>query len=189
MGDSGAPPDFAATLAVISLLITIVPFYHGANRYLDSTYVTGERQAKPGSLMIDFAAMFIEGLAFFVLAMLIENTPLFFTVLAGLFVFDAIWVGLTQVTATVHEKRSSYIVWWAVANIVAACFIPLSIWSSLWPTYTAKLVAVCAIAVLRTVIDYWAVWDFYYPASETDPYIMPVPLPARPPQRGKGRQA
>src|SRR6476661_3705790 len=37
-------------LMFVSLIFTVVPFYHGANRYLDATYVTGERAAKPGAL-------------------------------------------------------------------------------------------------------------------------------------------
>lgn len=192
LGDSGTPPDFAASVAVISLLITIVPFYHGANRYLDSTYVTGERRAKSEALLIDFVAIFLEALAFFVLAILIKNTALFFTILAILFLFDAAWVGLTQLTGSNDESQPSY-VWWAIANIAACFLILVSIWSNLlnwrfWPTDLAKLIAVGVIAVIRTVIDYWTVWKFYYPASETEPYIMPIPLPARPPRRGKGRQ-
>src|ERR1051325_6616791 len=53
----------------VSLIFTAVPFYHGANRYLDATYVIGERSAKHYALMVDFIMLFFEGLLFFGLAM------------------------------------------------------------------------------------------------------------------------
>jgi hypothetical protein len=142
--------------------------------------------------MIDFVAIFMEGLAFFVLAILINNTVLFFTILAALFLFDAAWVGFTQLTGSNDGGQPSY-GWWAVANVAASCLILLSVWSNIfnwnfWPTDIAKLIAVGVIAVMRTLVDYWTVWAFYCPPSEGNPYIMPVPLPARPPRRGKGRQ-
>src|SRR5690349_850145 len=36
--------DYAVWLMFTAFLFTVVPFYHGANRYLDATYVTGERR-------------------------------------------------------------------------------------------------------------------------------------------------
>jgi len=94
-GDTGQPPDFASAVAVFSLLITAIPFYHGANRYLEATYITGERKTKSQSLVFDFIALFLEGLIFFMLAVVIKNTPVFYTTLAILFIFDSIWVSIT----------------------------------------------------------------------------------------------
>ena len=44
------PPELSAIsanqwLILTSFLLTVIPFYHGANRYLDATYVTKERSA------------------------------------------------------------------------------------------------------------------------------------------------
>lgn len=189
-GDTGTPPEIPAIAAVVSLLFTIVPFYHGANRYLDATYVTGERYAKPEALMLDFIALFLEGLAFFVLSILIENTSLFYTLLAVLFFFDAAWVGVTKLTSQSPTDRGPAYKTWAFVNIVAALLILLSIWSTLcqftlWPTETVQAIAVTVIALIRTGIDYATVWSFYYPPPADVHYIMPVPRPAPAPSGEK----
>ena len=64
-------------LMFVSLIFTVVPFYHGANRYLDATYVTEERSAKHPALIVDFIMLFIEGLLFFGLAMVTTDENLF----------------------------------------------------------------------------------------------------------------
>lgn len=65
-GPSGISiPDFsgiglAQWLMAVSFLFTIVPFYHGASRYLDATYITGERKAQRAALLIDFVMLLRE---------------------------------------------------------------------------------------------------------------------------------
>ena len=54
-------------LMCLALIVTVIPFYHGANRYLDATYVTGERTAKRFSLMVDFIFLFVQALLMFTL--------------------------------------------------------------------------------------------------------------------------
>lgn len=185
-GDNGQLPEYASILAVISLIITIVPFYHGANRYLDSTYVTGERSAKSGALMLDFVAIFGEGLVFFILSILIRNTVVFFTILAALFLFDSFWVWLTKLTSNSQVDKGLEYKTWAIANMVAALFLLLSFWSNLfqwsfWPSPTIQVTAACIAALIRTIFDYATVWTFYYPPSPEDKYIMPIPRPASAP--------
>src|SRR5687768_14410856 len=117
-------------LMFVSLIFTVVPFYHGANRYLDATYVTNERSANHPALMIDFVMLFLEGLMFFGLAMLMANTALFYTVLAGLFLLDIVWVGMTNLTATTEaDKMAGYGVW-ALINFVALVSLLVFVWSN-----------------------------------------------------------
>lgn len=180
--------DIRSLIAVVSLLVTIIPFYHGANRYLDATYVTGERTAKSSALMLDFIVIFLEGLIFFVLALLIANTTAFFTGLALLFFLDSAWVALTRVTSESPLDRGREYATWSISNIAAGVIILLFIWSNLlsweiWPTLEIAAVAVGVVALLRTIIDYATVWNFYYPPTPEAHYIMPVPRPATPPRR------
>lgn len=180
---SGNLPDIYSTIAFISLLVTIIPFYHGANRYLDATYVTGERTAKSEALMLDFIAIFFEGIIFFILAIMIQNIKIFFSILAFLFVVDAIWVGITHLTATSKSGKAPNLIRWATMNIFAAIFIFVSIWSNLlnwefWPTDLIQVIAVGAMSVLRTVYDYYSVWNFYYPSTNKSKYVVPAPRPA-----------
>jgi hypothetical protein len=184
-GDCGKLPGFAPVLAVISLIITIIPFYHGANRYLDSTYVTGERSAKPGALMLDFIAIFGEGLVFFILSLIIKSTAIFFTLLAALFIFDSFWVWLTKLTSNSEADKGAEYKTWAFVNIASALFLLISFWSNLfqwnfWPSPTIQVTAASIAVLVRTIFDYGTVWNFYYPPPSDDKYIMPVPRPAVP---------
>jgi hypothetical protein len=169
-GDKGQLPEFASIVAVFSLLITAIPFYHGANRYLESTYITGERKAKPKTLIFDFIALFVEGLVFFILAVVIKNTTVFFTTLAILFIIDSIWVGFTYLT-TIEKSRTPNIRAWAIANVIASICLLVFVWSNLlgwnfWSSKTATSIALGATALIRTGYDYYSTWDFYFPSDK-----------------------
>ena len=118
--DSAAPASVNQWLMLLSLIVTIVPFYHGANRYLDATYVTKERSAKSNVLMVDFLFLFLEGATFFALAMLIKRVEAFYTVLALLLIFDALWVLWTSIPAVDEPEGASTFGAWAIINVVAA---------------------------------------------------------------------
>jgi hypothetical protein len=179
--------DYAAWLMFVSFLFTVVPFYHGATRYLDATYVTGERTAKHFALMFDFIFLFLEGLLLFALAMQATNREWFYTMLAVLFVFDAIWVGFTNLTGEhASDKVPSYAKW-AIVNVLAAAALMVSVWSNIfaefWRNDVAKNIALVVIAIARTVYDYISVWSFYYPPGEEAARYdnIPAPRPAPPP--------
>ena len=48
------------------MLVTLVPFYHGANRHIDETYLFADPglHAKPVALVIDVGVLVIEGILF-----------------------------------------------------------------------------------------------------------------------------
>jgi hypothetical protein len=156
-------------LRFISFIATVVPFFHGANRYLDETYVTHESEARKFALLIDFVALFLEGLGIFVLAMYAQIDNNFYAVLTGVLLFDIVWVLSTYITAVGDKPK---IKWWAVVNIVTVFTIFIFLWSSLWPNESVKSWMLMFICVVRTVLDYILVWPLYYPE-------IPAPFPAR----------
>jgi len=160
-------------LRFISFIFTVVPFFHGANRYLDETYVTHESEACKYALLIDFVALFIEGLGIFVLAMYARIDNNFYAVLTGVLLFDIIWVLSTYITA---EGDKPKIKWWALVNIVTVFTVFIFLWSSLWASETVKSWMLMFTCVVRTALDYILVWPLYYPE-------IPEPFPAR--VRGK----
>lgn len=167
-GDVGTLPEIPTTLTVISLLTTIIPFYHGANRYLDATYVTGERTAKPETLIFDFSAIFLEGIIFFILAVLIRNLVAFYTLLALLFFFDAVWVWITKLTTQSSTIQGEVYISWSITNIIAGLVILFFIWSNLfqinlWSSAMVQVIAVTLVTLTRTIVDYARGWSFYYP--------------------------
>ncbi len=171
------PKYYGHLLRFISFIVTVVPFFHGANRYLDETYVTGESGARRYALLIDFIAFFLEGLGIFVLAMYARIDNNFYVVLGVVLLFDILWVLSTYITATGNKPK---IKWWAVVNIgtVSAVFIVL--WSSLCPGDVVKSWILVLICTLRTALDYILVWPLYYPE-------MPVPFPASAREKGNSR--
>jgi hypothetical protein len=178
-------PGYDSWLMFTALIVTIVPFYHGANRYLDATYVTGERTARAPALIVDFVMLFGEGLIFFALGMLVGRAPEFYTGLACVFVLDAVWVGFTRLTSTGPTNLSPSYAIWASVNVIAAILLMLSFWSNLlnlsfWRGEHTRQIAVLVIASLRTFYDYYCVWSFYYPEGGSRGLI-PAPLPGPPP--------
>lgn len=179
---------YQTPLAFCSLLFTIVPFYHGANRYLDATYVTGERRTKHYALMLDFVALFLEGGILFTLALFIHNVDIFYSMLACLFVFDALWVGTTHMTAADSKSKVPNYKKWAIINIVCAALVFICTWTTLfgwelWRSSAARSIALLVIVIGRTIYDYQSVWSFYYPREAGDKYDgIPAPRPAPPPQ-------
>lgn len=178
-------PGHEETIALLALLFTIVPFYHGANRYLDERYIEASGDGPSWSLMLDFVVLFSQGLIFFVLSLLIYDRDTFFTLLSGLFVIDIIWVGITTASNESNEKPS--FIKWAIINTIAAALIYLIVWSNLFSNREAGTYFLLFIAISRSVLDYITVWNFYYPPLRGDSYFMPVPLPAIPPMN-KGKR-
>lgn len=156
-------------LRFISFIFTVVPFFHGANMYLDETYVTVKSKARRYALLIDFVAFFLEGLGIFVLAMYARIDNNFYAIMSGVLLFDIVWVLSTYITA---EGDKPKIKWWAVVNIITVFTIFIFLWSSLWPNDVLKSWMLMFICVVRTALDYILVWPLYYPE-------IPVPFPAR----------
>lgn len=149
----------------LSLIVTVIPFYHGANRYLDATYVTDEREAKRYGLMIDFFFFFIHAFGMFILALLITNDPsliatndtYFFYGLAGLLVLDVIWVTVALFAITVRRAQKELPYWvWAPINIVTVIIMYFLIRNMLWGWLLTLL-------TLRSIVDYILAHKFYYP--------------------------
>jgi len=138
--------------------------------------------------MLDFIALFAEGLLLFVLAMISNNENIFYTALAGLLIFDTIWVGTTNLTASTESDKVPRYFMWALINVIASCLLCLFVWSHLfdmpvWKNLIARSIALMVVVIIRTVIDYIWVWQFYYPKGESvQVNPIPAPPPATPPK-------
>ena len=150
----------------LSLVVTIIPFYHGANRYLDATYVTGERSYKyQYSLMIDFLFLFLQALLMFGLAVLITgettqvsvNDRWFFGGLAVLLAIDVIWILITRFTTRDSRDEARKFRRWALVNIIAIAAISVLIYFARWEW-------LLVVSFVRFILDYVIAYDFYYPS-------------------------
>jgi hypothetical protein len=151
-----------------ALIITAIPFYHGANRYLDATYVTGERTSNTRfSLMIDFLFVFLQALLMFTLALLITtgdypvdetNHRLFYWGLALLLSIDILWIFITRYTTKDDPSPPKQVRFrrWAIINIVTVIIILVFVYLAMWKGLLLLLIG-------RSVVDYLIAHDFYYP--------------------------
>ena len=68
---------FQPFLLSAALLVTLIPFYHGALRHLDEQYAgAGARQAR-GFVLVDFLVLFLESCVFLALAVSIARPEVF----------------------------------------------------------------------------------------------------------------
>ena len=151
----------------VAFLVTLVPFYHGALRHLDRVYIDAAgRDVRRGSLLADFFLLFIEACFLVLAAMFVADAPTLGLVLAGLFALDAVW-GLAFYLAFTRNRQPWVELRWVQINLIAG---PLLAAIVLWGPHATGMaqqtilpVSVAAIAVLRTVFDYWLSWEIYFP--------------------------
>ena len=173
----------------VSFIFIVIPFFHGANRYLDSTYVIDERSGKSYGLLIDFLALFLQGLILFVLSQVASvSVEAFYITLAILLFVDIVWVGLTYFTANNEQEYKPGFKKWALINTIAIFLILLILYSNLLISKDiVKNLFLLMIVIARTIFDYVIVWNFYYPQTPQTALI-PAPLPAQPPKREKSSE-
>jgi hypothetical protein len=98
----------------VSYLVTLIPFYHGALRHLDATYVEeGGRQVRSGGLLLDFLVLFLESCLLLALAVLLPSPQLYAWGLVALLSVDIIWGFLAHVA---FSKAGAELKW-AYINI------------------------------------------------------------------------
>ena len=165
------PFTWPKLLLCLAFLVTLFPFYHGALRHLDVTYVevkAGSKEPKAGAFIGDFALLFTQSCLFIVLAIEITEPVLFTLVYAGLLLFDTIWAVLANwaFSAPTNGKQE---LTWAAINFCTLCVVFAFMYSQgLVDNLTTNVnpltigIVTCVIAWVRTIVDYWASWKHGY---------------------------
>ena len=164
---SGIPLHFDHLLNFGTILVTMIPFYHGAVRHLYATYVEdgGSTRVKSGALMADFILLFLEGCIFVTLAVLVANTQTFIWVLVTLLVLDSFWGFLAWLAFTGAQAQYAEKKWAIINSIFVTIFVLIAVFGNDTIATSPVLgqLGIFCVAVLRTTIDYSLCWDFYYP--------------------------
>ena len=166
----------AAIPTVVAFLVTLIPFYHGAQRHLDDTYRPDRaNHAAPGQapeapvpppiwvLMGDFLTLFIESCLFFALAAFVRQPLDFAGSLITLLALDAAW-GATAYFLGRRRRRRGGEFGWAVLNlltivVLAGLFVVgrSSPDPNLWLRW-----AVLAVCLGRSAADYFVARETYF---------------------------
>jgi hypothetical protein len=149
--------------AFVALLVTLVPFWHGMNRHLDRCYLEKKTAVAQGGILLDFATFFIEASLLFAAGWSLRSGIYSFIALGLLLSVDMVW-GL--ISHTIHfPGQKSHVRLWSAINLFA---IGIAILIVLFP-FEYKTIGLMVIAIMRTIVDYWRCWDFYFPYVESDP--------------------
>jgi hypothetical protein len=147
--------------ALIALVLLIAPFYQGIGQYIHEVYKIGNHPKPYGAfLLIDCGVFLLESILFFVMSRrlsLIDSASFYGSVLILLLV-DTGWGVFLWST---HYQA---VVSWLVLNLISIPVFFLLWFFSQKPSFSklTPFVGVCAVAV-RTGVDYWTSWDFYFP--------------------------
>ena len=177
---------------MVAFVATLLPFYHGALRYLDETYVINATRVKPSALLVDFLVLFVEanrtrkstkradGLTRVKpSALLVDFLVLF--VEAKIFYWMALtlndWRSFFQVMLILLVVDTVWIaftffysgtflqVWkWGVINVASL----VAVWVVLYTPLIIeekKQTGLVALALIRTAIDYVWNWTFFHPTD------------------------
>jgi hypothetical protein len=147
-------------LALVAFLVLVIPFFQGMSRHFYVTYFQ-EPFPSPYSvwLFVDCIAFTIEGSLFFVLSRSLPAVQWkrFYTTVILLLALDGTW-GLI-----VHGHNAETIQAWLILDgvfLVVFGLVLLTCWKR--NEFVGATIGML-IAIIRTVLDYTWLWQFYFP--------------------------
>jgi hypothetical protein len=152
------------TLALLTFLLLILPFYQGMNRYLLQTYGgTPTPQFSPLFLIFDGVAFMAESAIFFAMSRNLSDSRAvcFYWMVFVLLLVDS----FSGFSAVQHARECAKVAIysWIVLNVVTCAGLLLILAFAKRFSSMAAVAAVGTAAMLaRTVTDYMISWDFYF---------------------------
>jgi hypothetical protein len=146
--------------SLFSMLIMVVPFYHGMTRYFCEMYQPHCINGSYGSwLLIDCSVFTVEASLFFILARSLSRQ---LWLRFGLVVMVLLFVDI-EWGVLVWKCRTASISYWVMVNLwtlpcLGAVLLIFRKSTSWWPILLISLVILA-----RTCADYWTGWEFYFP--------------------------
>ncbi|MGZ8571153.1 MAG: hypothetical protein ACXWW5_02895 [Actinomycetota bacterium] len=159
--------------AFLAFMVTLVPFYHGGMRHFDQVYVEEEgRNVRTGALLADFFLVFLEACLLLASARLLPDVTTTAWMLTTLFALDAIWGTTVYLVFTKGRLRLVELRWVLINIVTAALLAGFLIFAPADPVgggvnVMVAVVLLC-VTTVRTGIDYWVSWSFYFPWSRDD---------------------
>jgi hypothetical protein len=148
--------------ALLTFLFLILPFYQGMNRFLLLNYggeSASQHHYSAIALIIDGVAFMAESAVFFAMSRNLANSRwrYLYGIVLFLLLIDSCW-GLTVLARTSDPT----VLGWVVLNIAFSIVLVILIWRG--PKFSDSSVAIAGTAamLIRTIIDYWISWDFYF---------------------------
>ena len=152
----------------ISLLITIVPFYQGMNRFLYVTHVVRPIE-KPNSrtspILLDIYAFLLMSCVLFAMGRFLDNPIGFFYLWSGLLALDIVWSLLVWFIQRGRAPKwaANNMLWLVLAWVYWIIFQKTSFSEHFGTWAPVGLYGFVLFEIARTVCDYSINWSFYFP--------------------------
>ena len=168
----GGGPPLTQILLFGALLVTIIPFYHGANCHLDSTHFDSFGAFSRGEFLVDYFLLFTEGAIFAAIGLSVISVRHFVWTFLALIMVDSTWAALTWWLLARRHVSADHIRRWLILNLstVLGLLIATRLWGrpialdvDWFPFADAAAWWLCVAAVARTAVDYWLNRQWYFP--------------------------
>lgn len=147
----------------LAFLVTLVPFYHGANRYMDDIYLSPSTKIRPLTGLVDYLFFILEAITFYALALFIPYAKPFFIYLGILFSIDIIWLIFSYFNTPSPFNKVQH---WLILNLLMAIILYFLIFSPVMLDDMKKWILLTVFIIARSVLDYILSWGFFWPVIE-----------------------
>lgn len=163
----GVPVRWSLLPILLAFLVTLIPFFHGAQRHLDATYVEEDGEGlRRGALLADFVMLFLESALLFGLAALVARPRAFAWTLIVLLSVDIVWGVMARFVFSRTRPTTAPFAW-ARLNLVtiALAIVGLLVADRFAPAARDQWLpyAILGMSFVRTAVDYRIAWGFYFP--------------------------
>jgi hypothetical protein len=177
-------PERPAVFLFFAFLITLVPFYHGTMRHLDTIYVEEKGpHLRSGALLAEFFLLVIQASLLFCLSATLDRPELFTRVLVVLLAVDASWIIVghlvffaktknvaeeCRLLVVSHKDNLSVDRFWVASNLFTVIVLGSYL---LWiGDQSSEIVLfLLIVSAVRTFADYRFNWQFYFPENNASP--------------------
>jgi len=157
--------EAGAVATFVAFLATLLPFYHGALRHLDQTYIylLDGKEPPRWLLFVDFLTLFLEACLLISMGATVEQPRTFLVLLLLLLLLDIIWSQIARFAGSEYGKPEGG---WIVVNFPALAVGVLLFFVAersrlVSPDVLPFLVGL--FAMIRTFFDYFWNWKSYFP--------------------------
>lgn len=141
-----------------TLIVTLIPFFHGAMRHLDIVHLFSKAETRPMPLFVDYLLLFIEPIVFVMLGMSIGSVRHFLIGLGVLMAIDLLWA-VVSCLWTARDRRS-HVIRWIAFDVVCLALLGITFIRAVDARHITLWIAV--VATVRSGLDYIFNWGFYF---------------------------
>ena len=141
----------------VAFLATLLPFYQGNCKYMDTIYLQKNLKALDG--IMDTFVFIAQGIIFYVMAIAMKQPKFFFLAAIVLYISDIIWLGfVSKSNSELFPKLKN----WLIINIFTLFILLILYYTPLLLNDYSKWWIISLVMLARTGADYIWTWSFYW---------------------------